>query len=198
MPAPSFSLPWHGTATRTHASALPTIYHNYDSPPHLPVNTLSSRALCEDVEEDTGSKVQGCVASVRGLPPWGASQLPPNSIQTLYQLNPSIYAHTHNLLGQPGCVSPGLWAALWLANGTSLLRDSVIQVDDPMAYPATQNGWDTGLVWGDAIPELPLPRGSPQVHYSAQEVCLRTCPPTHIVRVLRITFHTAEQAWQGE
>lgn len=63
-----------------------------------------------------------------------------------------------------------------------------------MAHPATQNGQNTGLMRGEAIPEPPTPSGS-SLSTGRVPVCRST---KHTVSVLRITLHTAEQARQGE
>lgn len=119
-----------------------------------------------------------------------------------HQLYPSTYAHRHDPPGQPGLYLPRTqWASpmLWLANGMSFLRDSVIQLGSPMAHPATQNGQNTGLMRGEAIPELPTPSEGLITGSSLSTGCVPVCRSTkYTVSVLRITLHMAEQARQGE
>lgn len=84
----------------------------------------------------------------------------------------------------------------------SFLKDSglilillPLRVDGLLAYPATQDGWDPGLVWGSAIPESPFPHQRVQstgASFNTGGVPVHTSTK-HTVSILEITFHTAEQ-----
>lgn len=68
-----------------------------------------------------------------------------------------------------------------------------------MAHPATQNGQNTGLMRGEAIPELPTPSEGLVTGSSLSTGRVPVCMSTkHTVSVLRITLYTTERVRQGE
>lgn len=189
--APALSAPWHGVAIRTHASALPSTTVLYLRPTSLS-DALINKVLCEEVKKNKGSRKQSWAVS------GGLNNSP--KLYKSHQLYPSTYAHRHDPPGQPGLYLPRTqWAGLWLANGMSFLRDSVIQLGSPMAHPDTQNGQNTALMWGEAIPEPPTPSEGLEHRFVTQH---RRCACVHVHQAHCQCFenhlHKAEQVWLGE
>lgn len=64
VPAPALSAPWHGAATRTHASALPSTTVLYLCPTSLS-DALINKVLCEEVKKNRGFREQSWAVSIR-------------------------------------------------------------------------------------------------------------------------------------
>lgn len=95
------------------------------------------------------------------------------------------------------------WASLRPANEMAIserfwsatnLVVTVLWVDGPLAYTATQNGWDTEPVWEQQFLSPLPPSEGPELRCLTQH---RSVPlhvsPKHTVSILEITFCMAEQ-----